>query len=81
MTTTEIHGHEAIALIRAQPSPLERADLERLIENHFGPTARFFTCSASDMTAAGLVAFLVERGKLASRGGRLVFDPTRSCGH
>jgi probable metal-binding protein len=81
MTNTEIHGHEAIALIRALPAPLDRAALVQLIEEHFGHAARFFTCSASGMTAAGLIAFLVERGKLASRGGQLVFDPSRSCGH
>ena len=81
MTTTEIHGHEAIALIRALPAPLDRPALVQLIENHFGPTTRFFTCSAADMTAAGLVACLVERGKLISRHGKLVFDPTRGCGH
>jgi probable metal-binding protein len=81
MTNTEIHGHEAIALIRALPTPLDRTALVQLLEEHFGPTTRFFTCSASDMTAAGLVAFLVERGKLTSRAGKLVFDPARSCGH
>ena len=59
MTTTEIHGHEVIALIRALPAPLEREALVQLIDEHFGNAARFCTCSASDMTSSALVAFFV----------------------
>ena len=81
MTTTEIHGHEVIALIRSLPAPLDRDALVQRIEAHFGHAARFFTCSAADLTPAALIAFFVERGKLVSRDGRLVFDPSRSCGH
>lgn len=81
MTTTEIHGHEVIALIRALPAPLEREALVQLIDEHFGHAARFCTCSASDMTSSALVAFFVERGKLISSGGQLLFNPSRNCGH
>lgn len=80
MTTTEIHGHEVIALIRALPTPLDRKALVQRIEEHFGSAARFFTCSAADLTPAALIAFFVERGKLVSREGRLELDPSRKCG-
>lgn len=60
-----------------------QAELIREIEARFGPGARFHTCSADNLTAAGLVAFLAARGKFAPAGdgGADAFtaDPSQMC--
>ena len=46
-----------------------------------GESTRFYTCSASDMTAKQLIDFLAARGKFVSASGGFSTDPTKICDH
>lgn len=57
-------------------------ELVAAIEARFGAGERFYTCSASGMTASELVAFLEERGKfMAAEGGGVTVDASKICKH
>jgi len=57
------------------------ASLREAIEARFGPTTRFHTCSAENMTAEELVAFLAARGKFVPVGEGFTTGPDRMCSH
>lgn len=75
------HGHEVLHMMEGHSYPTKQA-LVSEIETRFGKEERFFTCSASDMTAAQLVNFLYERGKFMpiDEAGFTV-DVTKVCKH
>lgn len=52
-----IHGHEVLNMMIESGEQYTHTSLEAAIKARFGERARFHTCSASDMTAAELVAF------------------------
>ena len=56
-----------------------RDSLNQEIIAKFGPDARFHTCSAEEMTAGELVAFLDSRGKLIPRDGGFQTSPDLMC--
>lgn len=58
-----------------------RESLARAIVERFGSTARFFTCSASGMTAPEMVEFLESRGKFMPVAEGFTIDPRRVCQH
>jgi probable metal-binding protein len=77
-----IHGHEVIALIAAANPPLTRATLAEQVRQHFGPDARFHTCSPGAMTLTELLSFLAQRGKLVETpAGELSFVRGQACDH
>jgi probable metal-binding protein len=80
-TTENIHGHEVLRLVHNAPKALTRAELESEITRRFGAEARFCTCSAADMTRDELLGFLLAKGKIVERHGRLATDPSRICDH
>jgi probable metal-binding protein len=47
----------------------------------FGSDARFYTCSAENMTAEELIAFLESRGKLLRRDGGFQTSIDVMCQH
>lgn len=55
------HGHEVLAMMQGH-SYTEKSLLEAIIEK-FGAEDRFYTCSAENLTAQGLIDFLKEHGK------------------
>jgi probable metal-binding protein len=62
-----IHGHEVLQMM------LPRANLTRRPAGggnraRFGEEARFHTCSAENLSAAELVAFLQKKANLLPRG-------------
>lgn len=79
--THEVHGHEVMNLLLTAGRPLSRDELVAAIVERFGSAARFYTCSARGLTAAGIVAFLDERSKLTEVGGGLTTSPDRICSH
>ena len=79
--STEVHGHEVIAMMLTSDVPFTRESLVATIEQKFGAHTRFFTCSASNMTADELVDFLEDRGKFTPQGGGFNVDPLRVCQH
>ncbi|EDU0172724.1 YecH family protein, partial [Salmonella enterica] len=51
------------------------------IKARFGERARFHTCSASDMTAAELVAFLAAKGKFIAVEDGFSTHESKICRH
>ena len=59
----QIHGHEVIQMMLQSGKAYTRASLLTDIVATFGPEARFFTCSAENLTAEGVIDFLQAKGK------------------
>lgn len=58
-----IHGHEVLNMMIESGEQYSEQSLVLAIHSRFGETARFHTCSASEMSASALVAFLAAKGK------------------
>ncbi|HDX5342560.1 YecH family metal-binding protein [Citrobacter sedlakii] len=78
---TSIHGHEVLNMMIASGEPYSTASLEAAIKNRFGEQARFHTCSASDMTAGELVAFLAAKGKFVAKDDGFSTHESKICRH
>jgi probable metal-binding protein len=59
----QIHGHEVMQMMLRSVKAYTRASLLADIVATFGPEARFFTCSAENLTAEGIIDFLQAKGK------------------
>ena len=59
----QIHGHEVIHMMLQSGRPYSRSTLLTDIIARFGPDARFYTCSASYLSAEGIIDFLQGKGK------------------
>lgn len=80
-TQKQIHGHDVIDMMLANPRPYTRLSLTRAIIERFGDDARFHTCTADDLTAAELVDFLADRQKFMPAGDGFIINPERVCKH
>lgn len=58
-----------------------RASLKQAIDEHFGADARFHTCSASEMDAEALIAFLAQRGKFIESAQGFQTHADKICNH
>jgi len=76
-----IHGHEVIGMMNESGAVYTEATLQAAIVGRFGADARFHTCSAENLTPAGLIEFLAARGKFAPVDGGFVFGQGQACGH
>lgn len=76
-----IHGHEVIHMMMESSSGFSTASLRKAIDQRFGPEARFHTCSAENLTADQLIAFLAERGKFVPTEAGFGIDPAKVCNH
>lgn len=77
----EIHGHDVLNMMMTSGKTYTRESLQKDIEQNFGIDARFYTCSASNMTALELISFLESRGKFQADKGRFTLDPSKVCSH
>ncbi|QDV64135.1 hypothetical protein Pan14r_18160 [Crateriforma conspicua] len=77
----EIHGHEVMRMMVESGQAYDADSLQTAVIERFGVTARFCTCSASGMTAAELVVFLDQRGKLTPTDGGFTTTPDKICDH
>lgn len=59
-----IHGHEVLQMMISSDESYTVATLEAAIIARFGKEARFHTCSAENLSAAELVAFLQKKASL-----------------
>ena len=73
------HGHEVLALMKGH-SYTEKSLLEAIIEK-FGAEDRFYTCSAENLTAQGLIDFLKEHGKFMPMDDGFTVDTDKVCEH
>lgn len=78
---TAIHGHEVMRMMLESGEAYDVQRLEAAIIARFGESTRFYTCSASDMTAKQLIDFLAARGKFVAASGGFSTDPTKICDH
>ena len=81
MTTEQIHGHEIIELVAKFPEGIAAATLADIAAHEFGPGARFFTCSAENMSLPELLAFLSERDKVQIRDSLVFPGGSPACDH
>jgi probable metal-binding protein len=76
-----IHGHEVIQMMLQAQKPYTRASLLADIVANFGADARFYTCSAQDLTPEGLIDFLQSKGKFVSCEDGFQTSPDLMCKH
>ncbi len=76
-----IHGHEVLNMMLTSGKTYTQQSLIQDILQKFGPDARFHTCSAENLTAEQLVAFLDSKGKLLRQPGGLQTSPNLICRH
>ncbi len=75
----QIHGHEVLQMMLASGKNYTQASLVEDIRQKFGTEARFCTCSAANLTAEQLVAFLEARGKFMPQGEGFGTSPGLMC--
>ena len=76
-----IHGHEVIQMMLQSAQAYTRSSLLDAITTKFGPDARFFTCSAQDLTPEGLIDFLQAKGKFVPRDHGFQTSADLMCKH
>ena len=77
----QIHGHEVLNMMLTSGKAYTRESLVADIHHVFGQEARFYTCSAKDMTAEELVLFLDARGKLVQKPDGFGTSADLMCDH
>lgn len=78
---TSIHGHEVLNMMIESQEQYTEQSLVQAIDARFGIDARFHTCSAENMTAAELVAFLAARGKFVPADEGFSTHESKICRH
>lgn len=73
------HGHEVLVMMQGK-AYTEEGLLKAIIEQ-FGPDERFYTCSAENLTAQGLIDFLKEHGKFMPMADGFTVDTSKVCDH
>lgn len=76
-----IHGHEVIQMMLESGKSYTRTSLAADIVGKFGPTARFYTCSAENLTPEGLIDFLESKGKFIAREDGFQTSSDLMCKH
>ncbi|HBI6860953.1 TPA: YecH family protein [Enterobacter cloacae] len=76
-----IHGHDVLNMMIESGERYTEQSLVAAIGARFGEDARFHTCSASDMSAAELVAFLAVRGKFIPAEEGFSTHESKICRH
>lgn len=74
-----VHGHEVMKMMIDDGRIYSKTTLLAAIAKRFGEGAKFFACSAENMTAEGLVAFLEGRSKFIHEGEGFRTEPDRMC--
>ncbi|WP_312154453.1 YecH family metal-binding protein [Lelliottia nimipressuralis] len=78
---TSIHGHDVLNMMIESGEQFTERSLVQAIDSRFGNNARFHTCSAENMTAAELVAFLAARGKFIPADEGFSTHVSKICRH
>jgi len=77
----QIHGHEVMQMMLQSGKAYTRASLLTDIVATFGPEARFFTCSAEQLSPEGLIDFLQAKGKFVPCEEGFQTSPDLMCKH
>lgn len=76
-----IHGHEVLNMMIESGEQYTEQSLVAAIQARFGAEERFYTCSAEEMTAGELVAFLAARGKFIPAAEGFSTHESKICRH
>ena len=76
-----IHGHEVLQMMISSGESYSVATLEAAIIDRFGNEVRFHTCSAENLSAAELVAFLQKKGKFIAAEEGFNTHESKICRH
>lgn len=76
-----IHGHEVLQMMISSGESYTVATLEAAIIDRFGKEVRFHTCSAENLSAAELVAFLQKKGKFIAAEEGFNTHESKICRH
>ncbi|MCG9696374.1 YecH family metal-binding protein [Shewanella sp. Isolate11] len=81
VVSESIHGHQVMEFMISLGRAVSKLELEHLIAERFGEQARFHTCSASEMDAKQLIAFLEKKGKFTESATGVETSADRICNH
>ena len=76
-----VHGHEVMRMMSASGEAYTKEALRAAIQERFGEEARFHTCSAENMTADELIAFLESKDKFLFQDGEFTTNAAQMCDH
>jgi probable metal-binding protein len=76
-----VHGHDVLTMMINSGEQYTEESLVAAITARFGEDARFHTCSATEMSAAELVAFLAARGKFIPLDSGFSTHESKICRH
>ena len=79
--TNQIHGHEVMQMMVDANTTYSVASLKTAIIDKFGAEARFYTCSAENLTADELIALLEQRGKFVAQKEGFSTSADKICKH
>lgn len=79
--TESIHGHEVMKMMLEMGEQFTTASLKTAIDEKFGTDARFHTCSAQNLDATALIAFLESKGKFIPKETGFNTDESLICNH
>jgi probable metal-binding protein len=77
----QMHGHVVMQMMLQSGKAYTRASLLADIVANFGPNARFYTCSAENLSPEGLVDFLQAKGKFVPHEDGFQTSPDLMCNH
>ncbi|TWU41057.1 YecH family metal-binding protein [Novipirellula artificiosorum] len=77
----QVHGHDVMHMMVASGKTYTKEMLRGEILERFGEQTRFYTCSASNMTADELILFLEGKGKFDSQEDGFTTSPSSICDH
>ena len=76
-----VHGHDVLTMMIDSGEQYTEQSLVAAIIARFGEESRFHTCSASELTAAELVAFLAAKGKFIPQESGFSTHESKICKH
>ncbi len=78
---TTIHGHDIIDLVSQHPDGIRLSQLMEVVDERFGKSVTFHTCSAMGMDLDALLSFLEGRDKVRITNGVVFPGGSSACEH
>lgn len=76
-----IHGHQVMQLMLSLGGAISKTELMKLMATQFGEQAKYHTCSATEMSAEQLIAFLERKGKFIESAMGIETAVDKICHH
>ncbi len=80
-TAISIHAHDVLDLIYENNGKFDTQHLFQAMDDKFGQTATFCSCSAKGMSREELLQFLFMRDKITETNGKLSLNIGNKCDH